>query len=405
MMNSIKHICFWLVPVVFLTGCFSSGKKELNKRVTLWRNDKIPYGTWFAHEELSHVFPYAFIENRSVSPDPNHSSKSGKSLIDADDSTHTLFIAIAPSINPDSAEVEALSGFLAKGNHIFLSAFRFNQVLLDSLGLSTVNSSLNLDDDDLLQFTLQHPLEDDTSKFQYPGFGQHDYFNKYDTNTTHVLARDSGGHAIFVEFQMKSGGTILLNTIPLSFSNFFLLHQSNKRYYDQVFSYLPGNIEYVVWDDYFRDANRNHYSSSLSAILKQPALRAAFYIVLLLAALLLFSEIKRRQRIVPVIQPLQNSSVDFVTTVGRLYLQKKDNLDLARKMTIHFKDYVRNKFGLDTAEMTEEFEALLAYKAGYPKADLHQLLYTIRMAEDFQEMTDESLMALAEQLDKFYKNK
>jgi hypothetical protein len=140
-------------------------------------------------------------------------------------------------------------------------------------------------------------------------------------------------------------------------------------------------------------------------MLKQPALRAAFYIILLLAALLLFSEIKRRQRIVPVITPLQNSSVDFVTTVGRLYLQRKDNLDLARKMTIHFKEYVRNKFGLDTSILDENFEDLLAYKSGYPKPDLHQLLYTIRVAEDFQEMSDDNLMAFSAQLDKFYKSK
>lgn len=405
-MANSKHISFWILSVLLLTGCFSAEKKELNKRVTLWRNDKIPYGTWYAHEQLKHVFPYAYIENRTQSPDPlHHGSNNNNPLVEEDDSSHSLLIAIAPTVNPDSSEVEALSGFLARGNHIFLSAFQFSQPLLDSLGLSMTNTPFNLNTNTTLHFTLQHPLEDDSAEFQYPGFGGHSYFDKYDTNTTHVLARDSGGHAIFVEFHMNSGGSILLSTIPLSFSNFFLLHQSNKAYYDLVFSYLPGNIEYVIWDDYFRDVNRNHYSSSLAAMLKQPALRAAFYIILLLAALLLFSEIKRRQRIVPVIAPLQNSSVDFVTTVGRLYLQRKDNLDLARKMTIHFKEYVRNKFGLDTSILDENFEDLLAYKSGYPKPDLHQLLYTIRVAEDFREMSDDNLMAFSAQLDKFYKSK
>lgn len=406
MSSRVYHIIIYFLSLHLLTGCFASGKKELNKRVTLWRNDKIPYGTWFAHEQLNHIFPYAYIENRSESPDPYHNkAKSGKSLLDDDDSSHSLFIAIAPSIDPDAGEVEALSGFLAKGNHIFLSAFHFNQGLLDSLGLVTANSATFLASGDSLQFTLQHPLEESSAVFHYPGYGAHDYFSKYDSNTTHVLARDAAGRAIFVQFKMKSGGSIFFNTIPLSFTNFFLLHQSNNTYYDLAFSYLPGNIEFVIWDDYFRDAGRNHYASSLSTILKQPALRAAFYIILLLMALLLFSEIKRRQRVVPVIPPLQNSSVDFVKTVGRLYLQRKDNLDLAQKMTTHFKEYIRNKFGLDTTALNDRFEELLAYKTGYPRTDLHQLLYAIKMAEDFQEMSDDSLMALSAQLDEFYKNK
>jgi hypothetical protein len=33
------------------------------------------------------------------------------------------------------------------------------------------------------------------------------------------------------------------------------------------------------------------------------------------------------------------------------------------------------------------------------------LLYTIRVAEDFQEMSDDNLMAFSAQLDKFYKSK
>lgn len=406
MMHRVYHICILFLTAILLTGCFGSGKKELNRRVTLWRNDRIPYGTWFAHEQLSHVFPYAYIENRSTSPDPKHDKPGlGKPLLDEEDSTHSLLIVIAPSIDPDSGETDALFEFLSRGNHIFLSAFHFNQGLLDSLGLATANSSTLLRDGDSLQFTLQHPLEDDSTGFQYPGFGAHDYFSKYDTATTHVLARDADGQAVFVEFNMKSGGSILLNTIPLSFSNFFLLHKSNSSYYDQSFSYFPGNIEYVIWDDYFRDSSRKHYSSSLSAILKQPALRAAFYIILMLAALMLFSELKRRQRVVPVVPPLPNSSVDFVTTVGRLYLQRKDNLDLARKMTIHFKEYVRNRFGLDTTELNDQFELMLAFKSGYPQAALHQLLYSIRMAEDFQQMSDENLMTFSDQLDQFYKNK
>lgn len=50
-----------------------------------------------------------------------------------------------------------------------------------------------------------------------------------------------------------------------------------------------------------------------------------------LIGLLIVSYLKRKQRIIPVIRPLENSSIDFARTVGGLYYEYKDYYDLITK--------------------------------------------------------------------------
>ncbi|MEJ7677787.1 MAG: hypothetical protein WKG06_07955 [Segetibacter sp.] len=65
-----------------------------------------------------------------------------------------------------------------------------------------------------------------------------------------------------------------------------------------------------------------------------------------LAGLLLYVlfEMKRRQRIIPVITPLKNSTLDFVKTVASVYYNEKDNNGIADKKVNYFLEFVRSRF-------------------------------------------------------------
>ncbi len=54
-------------------------------------------------------------------------------------------------------------------------------------------------------------------------------------------------------------------------------------------------------------------------------LKWAFWMLLLLFLIVFLFESKRRQRLVPVIGALRNTSLDFVKTIRRLYYQRRDN--------------------------------------------------------------------------------
>ena len=192
----------------------------------------------------------------------------------------------------------------------------------------------------------------------------------------------------------------------MTFTNFFLLHQNNKSYYDQALSYLPKDVDVVKWDDYFRNrtASKNTGFSKLAPFLNNDILKWAFWLVVLLFSIIYLFESKRKQAIVPVIPPVKNASLDFVKTIGRLYFQRKDNKNLALKMSAHFLDNVRNRYNLPTSVLNDEFENRLAYKSDYDRKAIHDIVYTINTLPDQLSVTDEELMAFNDKLEKFIKH-
>ncbi len=101
---------------------------------------------------------------------------------------------------------------------------------------------------------------------------------------------------------------------------------------------MPNTVKEIIWDEYYRYSHNNRNFSAFSYILGNDSLRLAFWLLLLLFLLIYLFESKRRQRQVPVITPLRNTSLDFVRTIGRLYYQRRDNHNLATKMVVHFQD-------------------------------------------------------------------
>lgn len=383
----------WLLLVTLvlslLVSCGAGNKKVLDKRVTLNSRDKIPYGTWYAHENLEHIFPDASVEART-----EESISSGAH-------SRQAFIAISRSITPTTEEAAYLNSFISEGGHVFLSAFRFNGEILDSLHVEMASNFFT----EQRGLSVASPVSTKTDSFAYPGMPFEEYFSKYDTSITTVLGRNADGLPNFLQFTFKSGGSVYLHCAPQALSNFFLLHKNNKKYYDDVLSHLPDNITTIYWDEYFRTHRRNQQKdfSALNWILGQASLSYALWLLLLLALLVYLFESKRKQRVIPFRPPLKNATVEFARTVGRLYLQKKNNNNLAFKMAAIFMDHVRRKFNVRTT-MDDEFVEKLSHKSGYNKELLANLLYQLKYAQAHEGVSDMELLELQQLLDHFYQH-
>jgi hypothetical protein len=167
----------------------------------------------------------------------------------------------------------------------------------------------------------------------------------------------------------------------------------------------------VRWDDYFRNSIRgsskdNDGAKGAGDTLKwlkgQPSFFWGGMLLLLLLLLIYLFESKRKQRIIPVVQPLKNASLDFVKTIGRMYFQRKDNKDLAYKMIQHFLGHVRSRYNIRTSAMNEEFVQRLAYKSGYDQHAVQQLVYDLNYALDAPQLSDQALLSLNHKLETFY---
>ena len=79
-------------------------------------------------------------------------------------------------------------------------------------------------------------------------------------------------------------------------------------------------------------------------ILQSQALKWAFYMTLISLILFVIFRGKRTQRIIPVIDPLKNATLDFTKTIGDLYYQPVSytHLDVYKRQLQHNKHYFTN---------------------------------------------------------------
>jgi hypothetical protein len=389
-----------LTPVMF--SCNSINGNQLNKRVTLRRTDKIPYGTYVAYENLKYIFPDAEIEINKLSPSSYRSFAGTTSYSTYQDNQEnkdvrkTLYIIISPYFSPDVREYNALMRFIGQGNHVFISADYWGKEFSDSLKMDVSPNFM-----DSLWATVQNPVTYDSLAFTYPGNSSGGHFTKYDTTYANVLGRNEEGRVNLIKHSFQGGGSLYMHTSPMAFTNFFLLHKSNNSYYNNVLSYLPKNIRQIEWDEYFRYGRQ---FSKLQVIMEHPGLRAAFWIVLLIFGLIFLFDSKRKQRIIPKIAPLRNASLDFVKTVGRLYYNYRDNKNLGMKMTAHLLDHIRNRYNMPTSALDERFVFTLAAKSGYDTAALQKMIYMAKWMQDSPRIIDEELMEFHKQTEDFYKH-
>ena len=143
----------------------------------------------------------------------------------------------------------------------------------------------------------------------------------------------------------------------------------------------------------------------MSTIFKYPPLKWAFWISLMLLLLYILFNGKRRQRIVPIIKPVQNSSVAFAEAIAGLYLKEKNNKIIADKMITYFNEYIRSRYFLNTNIANHDFLMALSRKSGVVLNKTETLYRTMQQVSDSIEIDDFILLNLNEQIQQFYKNK
>lgn len=378
-----------LAMMLSLVSCKLQREKRIDRRITLRRRDMLPYGTKVAYDGLPLLFPNSTITTEDK-PLSALSSGEGKKV----------YLIVTGAMDPSQTDINSLMDLVGDGNDVFISARRFGDSLLHTVGLKASYGYVGYGPMDSLNLSVYQPLTGDSLHFAYPGDSFDGWADSLDLQYATVLGRDHRGRPDFVRFNYKGGGSLYLHFAPLAFGNFFLLHKNNIFYYQDVMSYLPSTFPEVVWDDYYTVSHRE--SSPLGFILGQPPLAWAFWLLLLLILLIYFFESKRRQRPIPVIQPLQNSSLDFVRTIGRLYFQRRDNHNLATKMVAHFQDQVRTRYNLPVSALDEELADRLAYRTGCQREALSRLIGYMRALPSKAYVPDEELMDFHRQLEEFY---
>ncbi|HNP23304.1 MAG TPA: hypothetical protein PKM63_04320 [Panacibacter sp.] len=158
----------------------------------------------------------------------------------------------------------------------------------------------------------------------------------------------------------------------------------------------------IYWDEYYK-SGREGAETPLRFFLSKTPLKWALYLTIIVLLLYVFFEMKRKQRPIPVIELLKNSTLEFVETVSGVYLSRHDNNSIASKKIQFWFDRIRNRYYLSTNDTGEYFVLQLQKKSGVSKKLIDTILHNIKRADAQPAVTDDLLMKLCTDIDEFYR--
>jgi hypothetical protein len=310
------------------------------------------------------------------------------------------YVIITQSFNPDNTDLETLFKMTAKGCNFFISALNFGQALLDSFQIKQ-NTYFQLRNLTLKDTTSTTILGDSSNRMHFviPHSGNYCRFNmgEYLVDT---LGVNGYGYPDFIELPYGDG-LIFLNCQPLLFTNFHFIDTNRYKYSQIALNYLP-NLP-VVWDEYYKPNKQAINNSPVRYVLSQPALRMAWYCLLIALALYLFTGGRRFQRAIPVVQKPANTSVEFVETLGRLYFNQANHIDLVNKKMAHWENWLRTQLNIDTNSDVPELYQNIAAKSGVPVKDIENIYRSYNWIKNQDQLSDDELKRFTSLINQFYK--
>ncbi len=365
--------------------------KPVDWKPTYLNTDKIPYGTFVLYHQLKDIFPGATIR----------SSRQAvyNTLVD-NDYQKGSYILIAYRANIYEDDYNELIKYIKKGNAVFIASFYMNNFLRDTLKLK-INSeqTLSLTKKTKINFTNPALNPAQTYTFDRQIGGQ--YFSKFDTLRAVVLGKNQYNHSNFIRYSFGKGFLYLMPS-PDYFINYNLLKPRGNDYASKALSYLNPKGE-IIWDEYLTAGAEGAEDSPMRVFLSHPELKWAYFIALFSLLFFVLYEMKRRQRIIPIADPLQNTTVDFVKVVGQLYYQQRNNLNIASKKVTFFLEHVRIRYQLKTNVLNHELMQTLISKSGVNADMIGQIFKYINYVQTGKKISDQELIQLNYLTEQFYK--
>lgn len=390
-MKGYKRYYFFILILLVLYFVAQYYKpKETDWRITLAAKDKIPYGSYIVYDQLKTIFPAANISK---------TTRAVYNIVNNSADTNSAYIMVAGDLPTTKTDEDELLNYVLDGNYVFMSAFDFSNSLKDTLKFE-INSFLHMMDEDSTSLNFVNKYIKQDTAYRFYRNRVDGVFTKIDTAYSVVLGINQYKEANFIKVRF-GGGAFFIHAAPLCFTNRFMLHQNNADYVAKVFSCIPAGVNKVYWDEYYK-AGEAATDTPLRFILQNEFLKWGFNIALITMCLFVLFEMKRKQRAIPVVEPLKNTSLEFVQTVGNVYFNKKDNLNIAVKKISYLKEFIRSRFFLSSVKWDDEFVLLLANKTGLSEKEIAELIRKVVSVQSSTYLIDEDLVLLNRLIENFY---
>lgn len=414
-------ILLGVVIVVLIVILDSTAPQKINWHKTYHEQKKQPFDLKVFYEQLDTVFHDYQIETLKETF-YEYQSKPLKMMMYQQ--RNCLYINIDNQFQPDHASEKQLLGYIGLGNIAFISANNFSKSLLDSLGVLENKRSKPIKREESLTLSLK-------GKTTLNYIPKLKYFQHYFKDSTNVNAI---GHvkfsskdtiykkANFIEIPYKQG-FFYLHTQPEIFTNYQLLKSKNTNYINKLLSTLPTRVVKKMEQDFLNTNTvvsidntpyvyfeSNHKASSelinspLRFIKAQKELNWAWKLILIGFAIFFIINAKRKQRIVPILPKVRNTSLEFVETVATLY-EEADNFQPIIQQKIHiFHKNIRNRYNIVTDSTNTKLASQLSKKSGYELSKTKELIRFMNTIKNRETSSITLLTKLNTEIENFYKN-
>lgn len=393
------YIALIIIAVISIVVLENSKPQEINWFPSYVKKHKIPFGTFVFYQQLERLFdkdnvidverpPYEFLNDNAVSG---------------------TYIFVNNQVSFGAEEFDKLLEWTAKGNTLFIASSGFESNVLDTLHLetATVNSFNNYESDYIFQLKNKHL---DTTIVSFDRANYLSYFKKIDTLTTSIISvSDNKTDTLFIETphanainQPFGDGKIILSHFPQAFTNYFILNTPNQNYTSGLLSYIDDSLP-IYFDNYYK-SGKPFFTSPLFILLNNKMLKWAYYMMLIGVFFYVIFEGKRKQRAIPIVEPLKNKTIDFTRTIANMYYEKGKHHDIAQHKIQHLLEFIRTHLYLNTNNIDEEFIINLAARSNNSVEDTQTLFKVITSCSENKSLKTEELERLNHLIETFKSN-
>ncbi|ANF50180.1 hypothetical protein A0O34_06490 [Chryseobacterium glaciei] len=381
---------FKIYAVIFIVVMVILALLEVNKKeVTDWRknfdtNEKSPFGLFIFDHEAKDLFKNKL---KKIDQTPYNYYNTHKK------ESHNILVV---ETEVDTESWNKILDQVSNGSDAMLIVSQIPKEVSDSIGY--YDSEISFADENVLKLTDKKYKNDFIKLDKFPSGRGFSYIKPQVEILGKTVEKNNSDQANFIKIKFGKGN-IYVHCEPLFMTNYYLLKSGNIKYAQDVFSYLDDKE--TIW---FVESNAKVSRFFMRFILSNPALKYAWWVLLGGLVLFVFFNAKRKQRIVPVIEPLKNTSVDFVKSIGNLYLQEGDFHDMMAKKAQYFLNKVRLDFLIDTQNLDDEFAKKLQLKTGKTIEMINEAINLIKKAQDpYAHVMKEDLARMNKLLDEILK--
>lgn len=390
-MKSLKlYLILASVFIIVYILALSNKPKPIDWKESYLDKEKAPFGTYVLFKQLTDIFPGANIISYR---------KPIYSVINEDSIKNSSYIIIANKVQIEKSDFKQLTKYISQGNDVFISATSFGKTMEDLLKIVT-NSSYNYKLPlDTLHFL--NPNLDIKTNYIFDKNTAINFFSAFDTLKAKIIGENERHQVNMLKYPFGNG-SLILSANPLLFTNYTLLKPVGENYAAIALAHIK-NTKNIVWDEYYTQGNLNvENESPMRVFFSKPYLQWAYYITLISLLAYVIYGVKRNQRVIPVILPLENKTIEFVNVVGQVYFEQHDNLNISQKKISYLLEHIRTLYNIKTNVLDEEFIKGLAHKTGINDEFVNELIKYIIGFETKKQVTNAELIKLNKLIEEFY---